>query len=258
MENKFGKKSINTVIYLLLAAMLAAMVFVSVYTVASKRRGEDKTPDPAVSSDSTSPAGTPSGNIKDPDTAKNPETTDGKPESTAESASVTPETKPAAEVGALPANEDDEKPLSTADHYFVMPVNGFITKAFEIDIPVWSATMCDYRAHPGTDIAAGVGSEVLAASSGIVCKVYNDPMMGRAVTIDHGDNIYTTYMNLGEEVLVSVGEKVAMGQAIGSVGTSSLTELAEEPHLHLEMKIGGKYADPLEYMAAGEYVTDEE
>ena len=139
-----------------------------------------------------------------------------------------------------------------------MPVNGFISKAFEVDVPVWSATMCDYRAHTGADIASPVGSEVIASSSGRVCKVWNDPMMGRAVTIDHGDDIYTTYMNLGEDLLVSVGDKVGMGQAIGAVGTSSLTEVAEEPHIHLEMKIGGKYVDPLEYMSSGEYKEFEE
>ena len=37
MENQTKKNSVNTVIYLLLAAMLAAVVFVSVWTVASKK-----------------------------------------------------------------------------------------------------------------------------------------------------------------------------------------------------------------------------
>ena len=264
MENKLKKKSINTVIYLLLAAMLAAMIFVSVYTVASKRRGADDVKTPAVSGESQAPSDEPSDKVIDPakDRGKLHESQESKETAVttaAESASATPtDTKASTEVGALPATEDDEKPASVDDHYFVMPVNGFITKAFEIDIPVWSATMCDYRAHPGTDIASAVGSEVISASSGTVCKIWSDPMMGRSLTIDHGDDIYTTYMNLADEVLVSVGEKVGMGQVIGSVGATSLTELAEEPHIHLEMKIGGKYADPLEYIAAGEYLTAEE
>ena len=40
-----------------------------------------------------------------------------------------------------------------------------------------------------------------------------------------------------------------MGQTIGSVGDTSLTEIAEEPHLHFEIKVDGQYADPLDYIA---------
>ena len=254
MENKFKKKSINTVIYLLLAAMLVCMVLVSVYTVASKRKGRDADTEPAVSSGTVDTKNEPAGNV----TTGKSETTAADTTAPAESASViVTDGGEAAEVGGT-AFENDEKPMSAAEHYFVLPVNGFISKAFEVDVPVWSATMCDYRAHTGADIASPVGSEVIASSSGRVCKVWNDPMMGRAVTIDHGDDIYTTYMNLGEDLMVSVGDKVGMGQAIGAVGTSSLTEVAEEPHIHLEMKIGGKYVDPLEYMSSGEYKEFEE
>ena len=248
MENKIRKKSINTVIYLLLAAMLVCMVLVSVYTVASKRKAKDDGVDSqAVSSAVTDARSKPEDSI---DTKK---TSDTKSETTLPSESASADVTSEAKEVIGTAVEDDEKPISTAEHYFVMPVDGFISKAFEIDIPVWSATMCDYRAHTGADIASPVGSEVIASSSGRVCKVWSDPMMGRAVMIDHGDEIYTTYMNLGEEVTVSVGDKVGMGQTIGCVGSSSLTEIAEEPHLHLEMKINGKYVDPLEYMSSGEY-----
>ena len=261
MENKLKKRSINTVIYLLLAAMLVCMVFVSVYTVASKRRGAEKTPesgDPAESAAVSSSANTPSDSHETNNGAAEIEDKPSGASGQDDAVLAGAETSPAAEAGALPANEDDEKPLSAADHYFVMPVDGFTSKAFEIDVPVWSATMCDYRAHTGVDIASPVGSEVIASSSGTVCKVWNDPMMGSAVTIDHGDGIYTTYMNLDSEIPVAVGTKVGMGQTIGCVGDTSLTELAEEPHLHLEMKIDGKYVDPLEYIAAGEYLGEYE
>ena len=63
MENKFKKKSINTVIYLLLAAMLVCMVLVSVYTVASKRKGKDADTEPAVSSGTVDTKNEPAGNV---------------------------------------------------------------------------------------------------------------------------------------------------------------------------------------------------
>ena len=47
---------------------------------------------------------------------------------------------------------------------------------------------------------------------------------------------------------IEVGGTVEMGQVIGYVGDSALVEIAEEPHVHLEMKINGDYVDPLDYV----------
>ncbi|MBQ8509242.1 MAG: M23 family metallopeptidase [Clostridia bacterium] len=249
MENKVKRKSINSVIYLLLAGMLLCVIFVSVYTVASRRNkptpveGDDTS---AVTSDTT---GSGTSTTKPVDTSASgttapADTTARSAESTAP-ASVTksPDEVPVA------INDGEELPTSIDIRYFVMPVAGTMGKAFEIDIPVWSQTMNDYRAHTGVDIAAPLGSEVVSSSSGVVCKIWNDPMMGRCVTIDHGDDIYTTYMNLAPDLAqtMAVGAKVSMGQVIGAVGESSLVEIAEEPHLHMEMKVSGSYVNPLDY-----------
>ncbi len=248
MENNAKKKSINTVIYLLLAAMLVAVVGVSVFTVSSRRRGEN--PDAGGSmSDSLDSAGD---TTKAPMNDGNKPSDTSKPSTSAPDSSSAPSTTEPDKGKANPTSKDNEKdvPAGSNLRYFVMPVVGTVAKNFEIDIPVYSLTMNDYRAHTGVDIAASLGDEVVAASSGTVCKIWNDPMMGRCVTIDHGDEIYTTYMNLAEESAaeLEVGARLSMGQSIGAIGESALIEIAEEPHLHLEMKVNGKYVDPLEYM----------
>lgn len=254
MESKIKKRSVNTVIYLLLATLLATMVFVSIYTVSSKRREKNSDVDDKISTADT--------DKKTPQSSKVDTTSkhdfESSPVVTEPSESASVDMSYSEDTEVIRANEQDEVPMSAAEHYFVLPVDGFISKDFEIDVPVWSATMCDYRAHTGVDIVSTVGSEVIASSSGIVCDVFDDPMMGKSVTVDHGDGIYTTYNNLGNDVTVSVGDKVGMGQLIGCVGNSSLVELAEEPHLHLEMKINGNYVNPLEYMSSGEYSYIEE
>ena len=250
MENKIRKKSINTVIYLLLAAMLVCVVFVSVYTVASKRQGGNKTDTTAITkqdavttaiSETTTAAGKVD-ETEDVDVDVEVTTVDEPVDA------VTEETLPTA------VTDGEELPASIDVHYFVSPVAGMTSKEFEIDVPVYSLTMNDYRAHTGIDICAAVGSEVVAASSGVVCRVWSDPMMGQSITIDHGDNIYTTYMNLSPDIAegIAVGAKVSMGQTIGAVGESSLVEIAEEPHLHFEIKVDGQYADPLDYVAVSE------
>ena len=245
MENKSSNKSISKLIYSLMAAMLAVVVGVSVFTVSSRRRGENadtSTTDSATSSDTSS-----TDTKKLPSVSEKTDTSD-KSTDTSDTADTTntPSDTSSSPAGADTGNVSASKEL----RYFVMPVVGTVAKEFEIEIPVYSLTMNDYRAHTGVDIYAPLGSDVLTASSGTVCKVWNDPLMGCCVTIDHGDNIYTTYMNLSKELdpLIEVGREVLMGQALGTVGESAIIEVAEEPHLHLEMKVDGKYVDPLDYM----------
>lgn len=240
MEKKAKKISINMVIYLLLAAMFIAVIAISIFTTASKRRGEN--PDTTLSDslgedDTTLPR---ESETKNP--ARTPATSDTV--SSGETTAGTDKNKPASK------DTEEDVAVGTELRYFVIPVVGSISKTFEVDIPVYSLTMNDYRAHTGVDIAAELGSEVVTASSGTVCKVWNDPLMGRCIMVDHGDDIYTTYMNLSVESgsELDVGAKVSMGQAIGTVGESALIEIAEEPHLHLEMKVDGNYVNPLEYM----------
>ena len=247
MENKLKKNSINTVIYLLLAAMLACVVLVSVFTVSSRRRTDAGTKVPQTTDSSvTAPKDTAIGSK---DTAQIYSPIDSAP---AAKDTEKPVTDADADIlETIPVSAvNDNVPTSVDIRYFVIPTAGSVAKEFEVDIPVYSLTMNDYRAHTGVDITAPVGTDVVSASSGTVCRIWNDQLMGRCITIDHGDNIYTTYMNLAEDsgAKYSVGDSVSMGQSIGAIGESALIEISEEPHLHLEMKVNGNYVDPLEYM----------
>lgn len=239
MEKKLSKKSIDKLIYSLMAAMLALIVVVSALTVSFRRGDSVDTTNGTVN---TSDIADTSGKSSDTDT-KPSDTSRANADTTDAPAPTDTSTKPT-------AADTDDTPASSEVRYFVMPVVGAVSKNFEIDVPVYSLTMNDYRAHTGVDVAASLGSEVVAASSGTICKIWNDPLMGRCVTVDHGDNIYTTYMNLSEEsgAALEVGARVSMGQTLGAVGESAIIEIAEEPHLHLEMKVDGEYVDPLEYM----------
>ena len=51
------------------------------------------------------------------------------------------------------------------------------------------------------------------------------------------------------EYSVKVGETVEKGQAIGTVGDSSISELADEPHLHFGVKVDGVSVNPLDYIS---------
>ena len=74
-------------------------------------------------------------------------------------------------------------------------------------------------------------------------------MMGYCIAVVHGGDACTVYKNLGETLPEGIAEgvEVKLGQTIGYVGESAMVEIAEEPHLHFEMTVGGIAVDPLEY-----------
>ena len=47
---------------------------------------------------------------------------------------------------------------------------------------------------------------------------------------------------------VTVGQSVAQGDTIGSVGTTALAEAGEVYHLHFAMRADGQSVDPAEYL----------
>ena len=119
-----------------------------------------------------------------------------------------------------------------------------------MDLPVYSLTMNDYRAHTGVDISADIGSAVVALTDGTVSALWSDPMMGVCLSIDHGNGLSSHYKNLSSELPegIAVGSEVKAGQTIGAVGDSCLVELAETEHLHFEVTKDGKHVDPMTYL----------
>ena len=70
------------------------------------------------------------------------------------------------------------------------------------------------------------------------------------MAVSHSGNAYTIYKNLSAELPESVviGAAVKAGDTIGTVGESAMVEVAEEPHLHLEMTVDGLSVDPTDYL----------
>ncbi len=96
------------------------------------------------------------------------------------------------------------------------------------------------RMHQGVDFAAGTGTPVLASANGRVVKAGWGGGYGNVVHIDHGRGIITRYAHLSR-IGVRVGQQVSQGQSVGAVGT---TGLSTGPHLHYEVWINGRAADP--------------
>ena len=158
-----------------------------------------------------------------------------------------------ATVNAPIHNEQSEAPVDgdVEEFKLELPVSGVSAKGHDATIQVWNETLGAYKVHLGLDIAAEDGAPVLAAADGTVEKVWDDAMMGKCVAINHGGEIYTFYKNLDPVLSAGIEEnaKVKCGQQIGKVGESAISELADEPHLHMEMTVGGLAVDPSDYFS---------
>ena len=103
--------------------------------------------------------------------------------------------------------------------------------------PVFGYRSC----HTGMDLAAGTGTPIAAAATGIVTAVTTLRAYGRVIVIAHNGGLSTMYAHLSR-FNVSVGQGVAVGDTIGFVGSSGWST---GPHLHFEVHVNGTPFNPL-------------
>lgn len=102
--------------------------------------------------------------------------------------------------------------------------------------------------HNGMDISGpGMGSKIYAANDGVITHVttgcpdngiYGSNCgggYGNYVVISHGNNIYTLYGHMTNNVPVKVGQTVTKGTVVGYMGNSGSSQ---GTHLHFGLSIG--------------------
>ncbi|MGY1776897.1 M23 family metallopeptidase [Geodermatophilus sp. SYSU D00804] len=120
------------------------------------------------------------------------------------------------------------------------PTTGRVTSCYG---PRWG-TM-----HQGVDIAAPIGTPVLAPEGGVVLQAGPASGFGQAVYVQHDDGSITLYGHVNR-FFVSAGQVVGAGQQIAEVGNKGQST---GPHLHFEVHEGGLYAsrvDPMPWLQA--------
>ena len=131
------------------------------------------------------------------------------------------------------------------------PVSGDVLMDYAMDCLCYNPTTRDWRTHNGMDFAAAAGTPVLSAADGTVYTIYEDDTMGMTVVIRHADGYVTTYSSLSEEVSVSVGDSVKLGQTIGYVGCTALVETTLGDHVHFSVACNGVSVDPEDFFKLG-------
>jgi septal ring factor EnvC (AmiA/AmiB activator) len=100
-----------------------------------------------------------------------------------------------------------------------------------------------YTVQNGVEIEAPLDSPVRAVYEGTIVFADHFRGYGLMVVIDHGGKHYSLYAHLAEAG-VEVGQRVAAGDALGTVGATSV----EGPGLYFEMRFQGRPEDPLDWL----------
>lgn len=142
-------------------------------------------------------------------------------------------------------NEQVEK---TKDPTFLNPVDGEKIKDYSSDNLVYSATLDEWTTHLGIDYKSEKTDIVKASADGKIKSIKNDPRYGLTVVIEHANGFESVYSNLLTAEFITVGEEVKQGQTIATVGNTARFEIADETHLHFEIKENGENVDPNIYL----------
>ena len=93
-----------------------------------------------------------------------------------------------------------------------------------------------WACHRGEDIAAQLGTPIMAAHAGVVSSAgWNNGGYGNFTLLDHGNGLTSSYAHQ-DSIAVAAGQSVSAGQVIGYVGS---TGDSTGPHLHFEIRIDG-------------------
>jgi len=130
----------------------------------------------------------------------------------------------------------------TSTKGFQWPLSHFRISAYYHDASYYRRFR---RVHTGIDLAAPQGTPIYAAKAGVVTAAgWSRVGYGYYVKINHGGGVETLYAHMSR-IAVRSGQTVNKGALIGYVGR---TGFATGPHLHFEVRIGGRTQNPWSFL----------
>lgn len=120
---------------------------------------------------------------------------------------------------------------------FVWPANATLTSSFGRR---WG------RMHKGLDLAAKLGTPIVAAGDGVVTYAGPASGYGNKITIAHDNGLTTLYGHMyASGIKVSSGERVKKGEVIAEIGNAGRST---GPHTHFEVLKGATAVNPMNYL----------
>lgn len=142
-----------------------------------------------------------------------------------------------------PAEQVNKPVVSNARN--IMPVEGEVSHPFSNGELVKSETLGVWKTHDGCDILCPLGTPVKSMSEGVVKEITEDPLWGVCVVVDQTNGLEVHYCGLAKELNIKTGQTIREGEEIGKTSDTCQAEILQEPHLHLGVKQGGNWIDPV-------------
>ena len=121
-----------------------------------------------------------------------------------------------------------------------------VTASYEF---LYDETLDRYCVHQGMDFKGSAGDEVCAVLAGTVSEVVTDSLIGENyVTVKHANGVTSTYKYITAKEGLTVGATVKRGDVLGTIAEAAGMEMKQGEHLHFEMSVNGKTADPDAYL----------
>ncbi len=98
--------------------------------------------------------------------------------------------------------------------------------------------------HPGVDFKGATGDPVRVTADGKVVFTGRKSGYGNCIIVQHKNDFQTLYGHLSR-INVDDGQQVKTGDVIGKVGSTGRTT---GPHLHYEVRKGGKPINPVKFL----------
>lgn len=150
----------------------------------------------------------------------------------------TPETEEAISTTVQPTLDFQE------EDGLVWPIVGDVLINYSMDKTVYFPTLQQYKYNPAIVIAANQGENITAAADGRVTSVGYDPTIGNTVVMDLGNGYELTYGQL-ENITVSEGSYVSVGDGIGTVASPTKYYSVEGTNVYFKLTKDGEPVNPM-------------
>ncbi len=135
------------------------------------------------------------------------------------------------------------------DDGLIWPVVGNVIMNYSMDHTIYFATLMQYKCNPAIVIDAEVGSEVKAATDGMITSIAENEETGYTITMAIGDGYNLVYGQLNKDsVSLEVGDAVNEGDVIGTVAEPSKYYSVEGSNLYFQVTANDETVNPMLFL----------
>lgn len=139
----------------------------------------------------------------------------------------------------------------TQESVIEWPVKGNVIMPFSVDNLIHYATLGEWKVNPAIVISSQEGSDVVAATKGVVSSIEYDEETGTTVTMNIGSGYEIVYGQL-TEVTCETGDVVDEGTVIGKIATPTKYYSVEGSNLYFKLLHEGTPVNPMLFLAGEE------